>query len=175
MLAIVATRIRDVLQRRIAIHSKPLGNLHDSLRSECAFGVNVRGFAFGASHVLWELGDDAHGVAELGLAAAVFAVDFADAHALEAAAKDLVELFAAGGYLDDLFAPGEDLDACDEGCRVRLMEDIWSKNGLNHPNGASAVVEETYETFLDGFLDLVDLGVTETLDLLKMLLHRAMD
>lgn len=170
LLAIVAARIRDILQRCIPVNSKPLGDLDDSLGTECPFGVNVRGFSFSAAHVFWELSNHTHGVAELCFAAAVFAIHFTDTLAFEATAKDLIELLAACRYLDDPLAFVKDLDAGDERSGIWLVDRHESIMALT-----LAARRVTDQAFFDSFLNPVYFGVTEAFDLLKMFLHRPMN
>jgi hypothetical protein len=86
---------RASVLRRKAEHRhdtfKPLGNLGNSLRTKGAFGVEHGHFTIGATTLLWQLSHDAQGMSQLGLSAAKFTKDLADAPGLEAATKDVVE------------------------------------------------------------------------------------
>jgi hypothetical protein len=112
MLAIQGTRVGDILLCGVGVDAEAFGDLSDSLGAKGSFGVDVGDFAVCTAEGFGELGDDGHCVGELGFAAAEFAENFADAHALEASAfvnlrvmdggrtglpaEDGVELFAAG-------------------------------------------------------------------------------
>lgn len=87
MLGIERARIRNILLCSVGIDPEALGDLRNPLWPECALCVDVGDFAVGATEGAGELGDYGHCVGELGFAAAEFAEDFADAHALEAAGK----------------------------------------------------------------------------------------
>lgn len=52
MFAIIATSVRDVLERRLGVETKALCDLRDTLRSERAFSVDVGRLAFSTTHIL---------------------------------------------------------------------------------------------------------------------------
>lgn len=87
MFAIQSSSVSDILLRRIRVDTESFSDLGDSLRPEGPFCVDVGDFTLGSSHFLRKLCYDGYGVGELGLPAAELAVDFADAHALEATAE----------------------------------------------------------------------------------------
>ncbi|KAL6230081.1 hypothetical protein BDW75DRAFT_79702 [Aspergillus navahoensis] len=80
------TGISNVLLSRVRINAKPFCDLPNTLRTECAFCVNIGHLALCTAHVLGKLCDNRHGVGELGLAAAELAEYFADAHTLKTTA-----------------------------------------------------------------------------------------
>jgi len=180
MLTVESPSVGDILLGRVRIKPQPFRNLCDTFRPEGSLRVNVGDFAFCSTHVLGQLCDDGHGVGELGFAATEFAVDFADAHALESTtphqikldseknrprlgigpAQDAIELLAPGRDLEHLFALMAEFHGSYEtiGRWLSAVSNTSTTRSLQHKS-------RFVQTFLHSFLDLFDLGFAKPLDL----------
>ena len=100
MIAVVGPGVGDIVEDLFAIQSVSVGDCEETYGPEGPFGVDVQAFSFAAAHVEGELAGYCEGVADLRLAGAEFAEDFRYRAGFDAAGKESVEVFRAGGYRD---------------------------------------------------------------------------
>ena len=92
VLAVVGSRVRDVLQGDGGIHAKPLSDPLQALRAECPLGIDVDRLPLRPPVADGHLARHAEGVAELRLARAELAEHLRQRARLDAPLEQLVEL-----------------------------------------------------------------------------------
>ena len=97
MITVIGTSVGNVVEDLFAVEAVPVGDCQTADGTKGTFGVDVEALALATTHVKGELAGDGEGVADLRLAGAELAKDFGDGAGLDAASKEGVELFGAGG------------------------------------------------------------------------------
>ena len=101
MIAVVRSCVGDVVEDLFSVESVPVGDGETADGTKGAFGIDVEAFAFAAAHVEGELAGDGEGVADLRFPGSELAEDFSNGAGFDAAGKEGVELFGAGGDGDE--------------------------------------------------------------------------